>query len=130
MSAASVSVRVLVVDDHEMIADLLARILEKHGFESRAEYSAQAAMETAEAFDPDFLISDIVMPGMNGIELAQWFSEHRADCRILLTSANLQFDRAYLDFPKAERVGFLPKPVAVSDLIKFLQTGAITGEEA
>lgn len=119
------SLRVLVVDDERAIADALARILRDHGHESRAEYSGDAAMYSTEEFQPQVLIADIVMPGVSGVELAEWFTETHPQCRVLLTSANLlHFDPSYLEFPNAERVAFLPKPVRISELLEFVEKGA------
>jgi DNA-binding NtrC family response regulator len=114
-------VRVLVVDDERAIADSLARILRHHGFETLSEYSAKGAAQAALKFNPDVLISDIVMPGLSGIDLAEWFSKARPRCRIILTSANLlQFDASDLSFQPAQEISFLPKPVLVSHLIELL----------
>ena len=119
------SVRVLVVDDEQTIANLLARILRDHGYEARAEFSAMAAVSGAEDFQPQVLVADIVMPGMSGVQLAEWFTQTRPDCRVLLTSANLlHFDPSYLDFPNSHRVAFLPKPVHIPELLEFVQKSA------
>ena len=111
----------MVVDDERAIADSLARILDHHGFETRSEYSAKSALVAAEQFNPDVLVTDVVMPGLSGIDLAEWFSKARPNCRIILTSANLHhFDPTDLPFQPAQEICFLPKPVLVSDLIDLL----------
>lgn len=116
------SVRVLVVDDECAIADTLARILRNHGFETLPEYSAEGATSAAQRFSPDILVTDVVMPGLSGIDLAEWFSKERPGCQIILTSANLHhhFDPADLSFQPEQEISFLPKPVLVSDLIELL----------
>jgi DNA-binding NtrC family response regulator len=125
MSVDYDSKRVLVVDDESTIADALAKILRTHGYVSRAEYNGRAAMYGAVEFRPHFLIADIVMPGMSGIELAEWFVEEQPACRVLLTSANLlHFDPGYLEFPNSDRVEFLPKPVLIPKLLDFLHRHA------
>lgn len=62
--------RVLVVDDQRLIADTLAEILANEGFEAVAAYDGWEALEKAERFRPDWLLSDVLMPRMNGLELA------------------------------------------------------------
>ena len=57
---------VLVADDERVIADTLAMILNQSGFEARAVYSGERALEIALEFKPDMLISDVIMSGMNG----------------------------------------------------------------
>jgi CheY-like chemotaxis protein len=114
-------VRVLVVDDEGAIADLLAKILRDHGFDALPEYSAKGAVVAAERFGPDVLITDIVMPGINGIDLAEWFSKAQPACRIILTSANLHhFDSSYLSFEHAQEIAYVPKPVLIPELVELL----------
>ena len=67
------SVRVLVVDDECSVADTLALILNRSGHESIAVYSAAEAVSVAGSFKPHALLSDVMMPGMNGFELAALF---------------------------------------------------------
>ena len=78
--------RVLIVDDEKIIADTLALILKAIGFESRAVYSGEAAVEVAMQFQPDVLITDVIMNGMNGVEAAILISSMLPECKIILFS--------------------------------------------
>jgi CheY-like chemotaxis protein len=62
--------KVLVVDDEPIIADTLTMILATSGYDSRPAYSGEMALEMARSFKPDPLITDVVMPGISGIEAA------------------------------------------------------------
>jgi len=62
--------KVLVADDEKVIANTLAVILNRSGFIARAVYSGENAIEMAESFLPDMLISDVFMTGITGIEAA------------------------------------------------------------
>jgi len=62
--------RVLVVDDEKLLADTTAAILRGAGFDAKPIYGGWQAVETARAFQPDCLLTDVKMPEMNGIELA------------------------------------------------------------
>lgn len=64
-------VRVLVVDDYRSIANALCRHLRVQGHEARAVYSGGAALEEADAFEPDLVLLDIVLPDMTGYEVAR-----------------------------------------------------------
>ena len=78
--------RVLILDDEQVIANTLALILNRSGFEARAVYNGEAAIQAARALSPDFLISDVIMEGMTGIEAAISISKIAPDCRIILFS--------------------------------------------
>ena len=78
--------RVLVLDDERVIANSLALILNRSGFDARAVYTAEAAIKTAGELNPDILISDVVMEGMTGIDAAIRITKIVPNCRILLFS--------------------------------------------
>jgi CheY-like chemotaxis protein len=78
--------RVLVVDDERIIADTLALILNRSGFETTAVYSGEMAVEIAKALKPNFLISDVTMGTMSGIEAATKIRQAVPSCRVILFS--------------------------------------------
>ena len=78
--------RVLVVDDEKFVADTLALILQGDGHEASAVYDGNAALRKSESFIPDCIISDVIMPGMTGIELCSAIEKKYPDCQILLFS--------------------------------------------
>jgi CheY-like chemotaxis protein len=77
---------VLVVDDESIIADTLAEILNRSGYIGVAEYDGDSALETALLMPPEMLITDVVLPGMSGIELAITIRRIFPDCKIILFS--------------------------------------------
>ena len=78
--------RVLILDDEQIIANTLALILNRNGFDARAVYGAQDAINTASQLSPDVLISDVIMEGMTGIDAAIRISQLVPACRIILFS--------------------------------------------
>ncbi len=74
--------RVLVADDEQVIANTLAIILNQAGFEAKAVYSGEKAIESLEIFQPDMLISDVIMTGMTGIEAAIATRQKMPSCKI------------------------------------------------
>jgi CheY-like chemotaxis protein len=77
---------VLVVDDESIIADTLAEILTRSGYDGIAAYDGDSALETALLRPPEMLITDVVLPGMTGIELAITVRRVFPDCKIILFS--------------------------------------------
>lgn len=77
---------VIVVDDESNIANTLAEILSRSGYDAIATYDAESALETALIRPPEILITDIMLPGANGIDLAIRMRRIFPDCKILLFS--------------------------------------------
>lgn len=77
---------VLVVDDEEVIVITLAAILSNSGFAPLTAFDGKSALEIAEVIPPELVISDVMMPGMTGIELAIELTRRVADCQVLLFS--------------------------------------------
>jgi FixJ family two-component response regulator len=79
---------VFVVDDEPGTALTIAAILNASGFQATAFTDTEKVMLAAESCCPSILISDVVMPQMNGIELAIRFKATCPKCKILLVSGN------------------------------------------
>lgn len=115
-------VKVLVVDDEHSIADTLSIILRQHGFDTATAYCGATAVEAARLWDPDVLLTDVVMPDMNGIEAAVLIQASHPKCKVLLfsgQSAAQEMMTARLD---TANFRFLQKPVHPSELIDSLRT--------
>ncbi len=78
--------KVLVVDDEQVIADTLAKILDINGYDASAVYSGLSAVESARTLQPDLIISDVIMQDMDGIEAAIKIRAFLPSCKILLFS--------------------------------------------
>jgi CheY-like chemotaxis protein len=121
-ASSAVKPRVLVADDEQVIANTLAIILNQAGFDARAVFSGEKAVESIDSFQPDMLISDVIMTGMTGIEAAIITRSRLPNCKILLFSG--QAATADL-LEKARREGhefeILAKPVHPTDLLAKLR---------
>ena len=114
--------RVLVVDDERRIADTLAIILNQNGFDAMAVYTGTEAVERARDTRPDLIISDVIMPDMNGIEAAIRIRELLPGCKILLFSGQAA-TADLLEKARAQGHEFeiLAKPVHPQDLLAKLR---------
>jgi len=117
--------RVFVVDDEKVISDTLSAILRLHGFEAHPFYDAESALAACEKTRPDIVVSDVVMPGMNGVDMAIGIQKLIPSCQILLFSGQASTMSA---LEAARRDGynfdFLVKPVHPADLLARLETPA------
>ncbi len=122
MPEHKVKPKVLVVDDEQVIADTLAMILNQSGFQARAVYSGEKALESAATFAPDMLITDVIMADLNGIDAAIQIRALLPQIKILLFSG--QAATADL-LEKARSQGYefeiLAKPVHPQDLLSKMQ---------
>ena len=81
-----VPVRVMVVDDHPDAADALAAVLELLGCPVRTCYSGASALAVAETFNPQVCLLDLMMPEMDGLELAARLKDRSAGRPLLLVA--------------------------------------------
>jgi DNA-binding NtrC family response regulator len=112
---------VLIVDDEVRIADTLAAILSRSGFRTMVAYDGASALEIIQATPPDLLLSDVVMPGLGGVDLALAVRQSIPACKILLFSGQA----ATMDLLAAAREAgqtftILEKPLHPTTLLAWI----------
>lgn len=112
--------RVLVVDDEESQVRMLVVGLRREGFEVVGTSDPDAVVDLLEAESVDVALVDLMMPGLNGIELARKIRERHPQIRVVLTSAYHLSERQ-LSRADCGVVGFVPKPYVLSELATFLR---------
>jgi len=113
--------KVLVIDDERTVADTLVLVLNYGGFDAVATYSGEDGLQLAKHGGYNYMITDVMMEPMNGIQVAIAMRALCPDCKILLMSGNEQ-TAALL--AAAERDGhqfdIFAKPIHPSYLFDFL----------
>jgi DNA-binding response OmpR family regulator len=114
--------RVLIADDERVIADTLVMILNQSGFNARAVYSGEKAVEVASVFKPEMLICDVIMADLNGIDAAIRIRELFPKVKILLFSGQAA-TADLLETARSQGYEFeiLAKPVHPQDLLAKLR---------
>jgi CheY-like chemotaxis protein len=119
MGTTSEAYRVLVIDDEADIADSLTDILILHGYDAVAFHDGLSAIESARSHCPDIVVSDVVMPKLNGVDTVAAIHEFCPEVRIVLLSGQaLTMD--ILEKARAAGRDFevLPKPIHPYLLLK------------
>jgi CheY-like chemotaxis protein len=80
--------RILIVDDESAIADTLQMIFQMQRYDARVAYSAERAAELISQWAPELAILDVILPEMNGIDLAIVIKENYPKCHVLLFSGH------------------------------------------
>ena len=114
--------RVLVVDDEKLVADTVCEILKRFHFDATACYNGEAAIHAASQACPDFVVSDVMMPKLNGVETVLKIREICPHTRVLLFSGNA----ATADLLRQARAQghefeLLGKPIHPEELVRRLQ---------
>ena len=111
----------LVVDDERLIADTMTEILKRSGFHAVCAYDGQSALELAIQRTPDYVVTDVVMPHMNGVQLAIAIRKALPATEILLLSGQAGIadilDRARKDGYSFELIA---KPIHPEKLLRRL----------
>ncbi len=114
--------RILVVDDEKVIADTIVQILNRNGFIAEAAYGGEEAIEKATRHCPDLVLSDVLMPQVDGVEAAIAIRKLCPDTRIILFSGQAATVEI---LARARERGhtfeLLPKPIHPTQLIKHLR---------
>jgi len=85
-SSADAERRVLVVDDEEPLAKLVASYLQREGFEVTVAHDGRVAVETARQVDPDVVVLDLGLPGLDGVEVCRELRTF-SDCYVVMLTA-------------------------------------------
>ena len=114
------SSRVLVVDDEENLRLVLETMLRRHGYTVKAVASAEAALAALEAFAPDFVLADVRMGGMSGIELTRELAARGSSVTVIVMSAYGSIELA-LEAMKAGAYDYVAKPFKQDEVLLALR---------
>jgi len=113
--------RALVIDDSVGTANGLREVFQLAGFEAEVAYDGEQGLKQAAAFDPDIVVCDLRMPGVDGYQLAQRVRRDPGLARTILIAMSGYDSRE--DVARAVASGFdahLAKPVILDDLFHVL----------
>jgi CheY-like chemotaxis protein len=111
--------RILVVDDEPTITLTLTAILEDEGYETATANSGEEAVRVACSFRPGFLLSDIEMGAMDGIEAAKEILRFLPYCKVLFVSGHAAYEEVLRgEKEQGFNFEFLNKPIPPVELLE------------
>ncbi len=115
--------RILVIDDNEMVRDILSDLLEAEGHEVRTATEGRGGLALLADFMADIVITDILMPGQEGIETIQELRANNPDTKIVaISGGGTRYGLSFLDM--AEKLGAhatLSKPIDAKELAALIE---------
>jgi len=107
--------KILIVDDEKNIVDIVAYNLKNEGFDTVTAYDGEAGLALALSEDPDLILLDIMMPGLDGFEVCSRVREHSEVPIIMLTARVEEVDKV-LGFEQGAD-DYVTKPFGVKELV-------------
>ena len=112
--------RVLVVDDEENLRLVLETLLRKHGYSVEVAGSGEEALERVDRFSPAFVLADVRMPGMSGLDLCRTLASRGSEVTVIVMSAYGSIDLA-LEAMKAGAYDYISKPFKHDEILLVLK---------
>jgi DNA-binding NarL/FixJ family response regulator len=121
--------RILLVDDHPLTRSALAGLLAQHGFDVVAEAEdGEEAIERAGALQPDLILLDLSMPGLDGLSALPLLRDAAPECEVVVLTAS-GTEENLLSAIRAGAAGYLLKSEPPDRIVDFLR-GVAQGEAA
>jgi DNA-binding NtrC family response regulator len=113
---------IFVVDDEEDIAKMFAVVLQMNLFNAVPYFNSQEALDAAKHKAPDYLLTDVLMPKMNGVDLAMAVKAVAPDCKILIFSGH---EASQTLIEKANELGYnftlVLKPIHPTKMVELIR---------
>ncbi len=111
--------KVLIVDDEERVVRSIAGVLEDEGFKVATVKSGEEAIDTFQKINPDVILLDIWMPGMDGIEVLKRLKTMVPDCQVIMISGHATISTA-MAAVKLGAFDFIEKPISLDVLLRTI----------
>ena len=111
---------VWIVDDDSSIRWVLDRALSRAGYDTESFGSAEEVLDRVDAAPPDAVVSDIRMPGRDGLELLTVLDERHPELPVIIMTAHSDLDSAVAAY-QSGAFEYLPKPFDIDDAVATVQ---------
>jgi DNA-binding NtrC family response regulator len=111
---------VLVIDDEEIMRDILGTLLEREGYSVRLAASGQEGLDLARSLPFDAVIVDVMMPGIDGLQVLDELKKHDDDLPVLMITAYASMESA-ISAMKKGAFDYITKPFKNDEVLVVLQ---------
>ncbi|MFK0573064.1 nitrogen regulation protein NR(I) [Endozoicomonas sp.] len=118
----SLNSKVWIVDDDQAIRWVLERALNSAGIETQSFDAPAKVLAALESSEPEVLVSDVRMPGMNGLELLKAVHELKPDVPVIIMTAHSDLDSAVSSY-QSGAFEYLPKPFDIDEAVALVKRG-------
>ena len=116
-------IRVVLVDDERIFVESLTKVLKKRGMEVQSAFDGLSALELLSTTDPDVIVLDLRMPGMDGLAVLQEIRARDSLTPVILLTGNLDIDRVVQIMDKGVALVLL-KPCPVETLVSAIENAS------
>jgi DNA-binding NtrC family response regulator len=116
------NMRVLLVDDETEFVSALAERLNLRGFNAQTATSGEEALEKINASPPEVVLLDMLMPGMNGLEVLKRIKRDHPQVRVILLTGRGSWDA--IQGIREGAYDCLMKPIQIEELMQIMTSGA------
>ncbi|MEM0954190.1 MAG: nitrogen regulation protein NR(I) [Pseudomonadota bacterium] len=121
--------KVWIVDDDRSIRWVLEKALSQAGLDTECFDNGETLLRQLENKQPDAIVSDIRMPGMDGLELLSHIREHQPSLPVIITTAHSDLDSAVESYQRGA-FEYLPKPFDIEEVVAVTQRALAQAREA
>ena len=112
--------QVLIAEDDEKHADIIAKFLEIKGLTCKIVYSGNAAIEWLEINNCELVITDMRMPFGTGIDLMQWNMKKGPNVPVIAISGDIDSENESKQFCEVMGVPYVPKPLDLAEFSEMI----------
>jgi DNA-binding NtrC family response regulator len=113
-------IRVVLVDDERIFVESLTKVLKKRGMEVQAAFDGLSALELLSNVEPDVIVLDLRMPGMDGLVVLQEIRSRDTLTPVILLTGNLDIDRVVQVMDQGVATVLL-KPCPIETLVSAIE---------
>lgn len=119
---------ILFVDDEQLLHGLFERLLSRSGMQVRCCSNAEQAMEALARDDYDLVVTDFMMPDIDGLQLLAHIRQEHPRTKVIMITAHANVQHAVRSM-KSGAIDYIPKPFSTTELVERVRTVLARGDE-